>query len=126
VRRPTVDRTPLEPDTIRRTNEAATVLMTGGDTFDPTEVTVRTGDTVVWKNVSRHIHTVTADPSQVRNPRSVQVPDGTSPFHSEEILPDGVYRRAFIVPGTYRYVCVVHEDQGMAGTVIVRPNEPGE
>jgi plastocyanin len=26
----------------------------------------------------------------------------------------------FEVPGTYRYVCLPHEDHGMRGTVVVR------
>src|SRR5262245_43941756 len=32
----------------------------------------------------------------------------------------GSYRHKFGTKGTFRYVCTIHEDEGMKGTVIVR------
>ena len=33
---------------------------------------------------------------------------------------EGVHRYRFTKAGTYRYVCTVHEDDGMTGKIIVR------
>jgi plastocyanin len=97
-----------------------TVTM-GFTDFRPATVRIRTGQTVQWRNTSPIGHTVTADPSHVKNPANVALPDGAEPFHSGNIAAGEVWQRTFTIPGTYRYVCLPHEQQGMIGTVIVDP-----
>jgi plastocyanin len=97
---------------------AAVVTMTG-TRFEPYRVTVRAGETVEWRNTSDGTHTVTADPDRAANPDHVLVPRGAGLFHSGSLLPDESFRFTFTVPGTYRYVCLPHEDAGMIGSVLV-------
>lgn len=97
------------------------VKMTSARTFEPRIVEVTAGQTVVWRNDSMALHTVTADPSRAKKPETVVVlPDGAAPFSSQHILPDKIYRHTFTVPGTYRYFSVHGEDVGMMGEVVVR------
>jgi plastocyanin/mono/diheme cytochrome c family protein len=99
---------------------AASVNMTDELTFKPRTVEIKRGETILWKNPSSLMHTVTADPSKANDKSHVQLPKGAEPFHSGDIQPDGEYRHTFNVPGRYRYFCVPHEAAGMAGEVIVK------
>jgi plastocyanin len=95
--------------------------------YDPPQVTVSAGDTVVWKNTSSRAHTVTAYQGSY--------PDGaeywaTGGYESQdaavEAWPPGggldgseTYEHTFEIPGTYEYYCIPHEASGMLGTVVV-------
>lgn len=96
--------------------------------FDPREVRVETGTTVVWHNSSTRNHTVTAYDDGL--------PVGadyfsTGEFASEDaarngfidgegvLLPDQSYEHTFAVPGTYQYFCIPHERAGMVGRLVV-------
>ena len=105
-------REPLAPGT------AASIKM-GFTSFKPDRVTVRVGDTVEWRNTSVIAHTVTADPARAANPDNVVLPRRAEPFHSARIAAGSIFRYTFTIPGTYRYVCLPHEADGMIGTVIV-------
>lgn len=105
--------------------EAATVEMTSSHAFSPREVTIRAGEAVVWKNASKDVHTVTADPSRVNRKESVSLPPGAKPFHSGEIAAGNSYRHTFTTPGTYKVVCLMHEEHGMTGTVTVKSADAG-
>jgi len=95
----------------------------GGDfTFEPAEVTVSTGDTVVWSFESAG-HNVECKPSEADE---ATLPDGAKPFASY----DGsdrfgtndqgtTFEYTFSVAGTYDYVCVPHIGMDMLGTVVV-------
>lgn len=96
------------------------VKITDERTFDPPRVEISAGDTVVWRNKSVVLHTVTADKSRAKRPDSVLLPDGVEPFSSTHIQPARIYRHTFTVPGTYRYFCVLNEEVGMVGEVVVR------
>ena len=97
----------------------ATVTM-GMTSFKPETVTIRSGQTVQWRNTSPISHTVTADSSMAANPANVQLPAGAASFHSGTIGAGEVWSYMFTEPGTYRYVCLPHEKKGMIGTVIVQ------
>ena len=101
--------------------EATTVELTSGHTFSPREITIRSGETVTWKNTSKDVHTVTADPARASKKEHISLPVGAKPFHSGEIAPGKTWSMSFSIPGTYRYVCSFHEDHGMMGTIIVKP-----
>ena len=96
----------------------ATVTM-GMSTFNPTNIRIRSGHTVQWRNTSPITHTVTADPRRAANPANVQLPQGARAFHSGSIPAGQTWSYTFTTPGTYRYVCLPHERQGMMGTVVV-------
>ena len=48
------------------------------------------------------------------------VSQGTRRFKPIGIRETGSQSRRFTKAGTYRYVCTIHEDDGMTGTIIVR------
>ena len=55
-----------------KTQPAVVVDMTGSLlVFEPATIEVKAGQTVVWKNSSREVHTVTADPGQATNARTL-------------------------------------------------------
>ena len=95
-----------------------TVTM-GMNSFNPATIRVRSGQAVQWRNTSPITHTVTADPARAANAANVQLPPGAQAFHSGSIPAGQTWSYTFTTPGTYRYVCLPHERQGMMGTVVV-------
>jgi plastocyanin len=101
---------------------AVVVDMTGSLlVFEPAIIEVKAGQTVVWKNSSREVHTVTADPGQATNAQDVELPKGAERFDSGYLNPAQSYEHTFRTPGTYRYVCTLHEVQRMTGQIVVKP-----
>ena len=99
------------------------VHMTDRARFEPALVTIKAGETVEWRNASRHPHTVTLNPDLAKNPAHVVLPEGAEPFDSGEITPGDRITHTFTVPGTYFYICQPHEEKGMVGIVVVEPSE---
>ncbi|HVE38823.1 MAG TPA: plastocyanin/azurin family copper-binding protein [Planctomycetota bacterium] len=106
------------------TAHETTVEINSQHQFMPREISIRTGETILWKNNSGDTHTVTCDPTKVTNRDDVVMPTGAKAFHSGELRPGKTYKQTFNTAGTYRYVCVMHERDGMTGTITVRPMEP--
>ncbi|ADB60395.1 blue (type 1) copper domain protein [Haloterrigena turkmenica DSM 5511] len=97
--------------------------------FLPDEYEASVGETVVWKNTSEAIHTVTA--------REASLPEGadyfaTGGFEDEQTAIDAwhesqggkletreTFEHTFEVPGTYTYICEPHVNAGMTGQIIV-------
>lgn len=100
---------------------AATVTMTDSPAaFIPKDVTVKVGDTVEWKNTAKTPHTATFDATNATNKSEVSLPSGVKPFDSGFMFPGKTFDYKFTVPGTYKYVCLPHEPDGMVGEVIVK------
>ena len=87
--------------------------------FEPAAVHIKVGDTVEWTNHAIIEHTVTCDPAKARDSKSVALPSGVSVFDSGEFGSEQTFRHQFTSPGRYRYFCILHEDMGMVGEVIV-------
>ena len=91
--------------------EGARVLMVDNEPdltnwhFDPAEVTVPAGSTVVWVNKGKEEHTVTSDPDSREKFDSGYKKSGTS------------WQRVFSRPGRFSYHCAPHP--WMKGTVVV-------
>ena len=67
--------------------------------FSPSEVSVKVGDTITWKNNDSAAHTVTSgSPSEG--------PDGT--FDSSLFMSGTTFSHTFDKPGEYNYFCMVH------------------
>ena len=75
--------------------------------YDPAEITVPAGTTVVWLNKGKEEHTVTADDKS---------------FDSGLKKTGGTFSRAFPRPGKYSYFCQPHP--WMKGTVQVVAGAP--
>lgn len=105
-------------------SETATV-MAGPDgrlVFEPEQIDVSIGDTVVWEFKSAG-HNVSAIP---KDNEKVSVPGRAKPFASYEsgdlyaVVPEGkTYEHTFETSGKYTYVCIPHAASGMIGTVTV-------
>ena len=97
--------------------------------FDPVEITVSVGDTVVWANTSSRGHTVTAYGSGIPDEAEFFASGGydsteaaRDAFGSElgGLIESGdTWSHTFEVAGEYEYVCLPHEASGMVGTVVV-------
>lgn len=82
--------------------------------FDPKEITITEGDTVVWQNTDGH-HNVDGQKSVYpNNPESF----------GNQVGMDWSYQFIFNLPGTYDYQCDPHVSFGMVGKVIVNPKPP--
>jgi plastocyanin len=103
------------------TAEKGTVNMSNM-AFLPATITVNVGQNVVWKNSSQVIHNVVDDASKALNVADVKLPSSVKPFDSNFLQPGQTFARVFTVPGVYRYVCTLHEANGMKGVVIVKPS----
>lgn len=88
--------------------------------FVPAKVTINKGDTVEWINNAQSLHSATFDPAHAQDPKDVVLPKGAKPFDSGFMAPNAKYSHTFTVPGTYKYVCIPHEKDGMKGEVIVK------
>ena len=73
--------------------------------FDPTDVTVKAGDTVEWTNSDDIPHTVT------------KTGGPGADFDSGSLDGGATFEQTFDEPGTVDYVCTIHP--GQAGTVTV-------
>ena len=107
-------------------NGSPTIEMASGQRFAPDEITVSTGDTLVFSNTSSEAHSVTA--------YSDDIPEGadyftTGGFESESEARDNItdtlvkagdsFELTLDEPGTYRYFCIPHEEAGMVGRIVV-------
>lgn len=92
---------PEQPTPRPKSGEQANIVVQD-DLFEPTEVTVRVNETVVWRQEGVREHNVTAV-------------DGT--WGSGPLLLGSVYTMKFSRPGTYLFYCTIHT--GMRGAVLV-------
>lgn len=88
--------------------------------FVPQKLTVKVGETVEWINTGKELHSATFNPKHAQTPSQVSLPKGAKPFDSGFMTPGAKYSHKFTVPGTYKYVCIPHEKDGMLGEVIVK------
>lgn len=77
------------------------------DVFSAKKVTVSKNTKVVWRWAKG-----SGDHDVVSR--------GTKRFKSSKIKSTGTHSYTFKKSGTYRYVCTLHEDEGMTGQVVVR------
>jgi plastocyanin len=86
--------------------EVVVEMASGPTRFEPAEIVVAPGTTVVWQTVSGS-HTSTSEDGHWDTGR--RLPVGES------------FAFTFVDPGEYAYYCEPHKDQGMVGKVLVRP-----
>jgi plastocyanin len=114
---PTAEPTPTQPPQPSR--PVLRVSMDRMDRFFPDVLVIRPGDTVEWINNSDRLHTVTNDPASAIRADDVGRPLGAAPFDSGYVEPGKTYRQRFTQEGEYRYVCFLHETNGMVGRILV-------
>ena len=82
-----------------------------GWVFDPTEVTIQVGATVTWLNDDNTTH----DLAFIVERDGLPIMD--KPY---KIRQNETYSITFDEPGTFEYVCKLHLDYDMKGTIIVK------
>ena len=87
----------------------------GGLVFEPSQFTVKAGDTITFKNNAGFPHNVVFDEDEV--PSGVDA----SKISQEEYLnaPGETYSVTLTVPGTYGFYCEPHQGAGMVGKITV-------
>ncbi len=116
--------------------ETHTVEMTDDLIYDPEDLTVAPGDTVVWENVGDIGHSITAYEEEIPEEADYWASGG---FDNEQAARDnypdqgdvgggGTYEYTFEVEGDHEYFCIPHEQVGMLGTITVttEQQEPAE
>jgi plastocyanin len=79
------------------------------DFFRPKRATIDSGDRVRWTWRGQVEHNV----------RFRRVPRGASRRPGSRLISRGTFSRKFRTRGRYSYVCTIHEDLGMTGSVKV-------
>jgi plastocyanin len=109
------------------THEVQMVLVgTNGYKFDPADITIKSGDVVVFKGVSGLAHNVAFWPDSIP-PAAVPIlraamPDGTQDLATAMINDGQSVSISFAgaPPGVYKYYCIPHLPMGMKGTITVQ------
>ncbi|MBD3221532.1 hypothetical protein GF314_09840 [bacterium] len=86
--------------------------------FVPAEITIETGDTIIW-NWSGGSHTVTSG-------SSLEDPDLGELFDAPLNADNPSFSFTFDEAGTYPYLCRPHESLDMLGTIIVEQGVANE
>ncbi len=99
-----------------------------GYTFVPATVTIKSGDTVRWTNVSGGPHNVTfwsdSIPAGAGSRLQAAMPQQMSPLAGPLLsAPNATYTISFAgaPAGTYAYYCTPHLALGMKGKIVVQP-----
>jgi plastocyanin len=93
--------------------------MTDAYQYQPASLTVSKGATVIWTNTGSEQHTVTTDSSKVASKPNASIPSGAQAWDTGPIDGGQSTTRVLDTPGTYKYVCTLHESLGMQGTITV-------
>ncbi len=92
--------------------------------YDPPQIFVTVGDTIIWYNDDRESHTVTSGDSSGRfgwmDNKELGNPDGI--FDSEQFMPGESWSYKFKESGAFSYFCIIHP--WMEGIVIVEKEIP--
>src|SRR5579871_713432 len=96
---------PQTPPTPTSTARSGLVVVEAADQyFNPPQVTVAPGTTVIWKDVQGEHNMVADDQS----------------FASDVLIEGQSYTYVFSAPGQYRYVCTLHVGAGMWAEIDVQ------
>lgn len=96
--------------------------------FVPNTLVVKAGDTIKWTEMApQEAHTVTflatgqTEPNPFSPPSGGHTVAGHTYFNSGLLTYQKSYSLTFTKPGVYPYLCLLHNDYGMTGTVVVEP-----
>ncbi|MBT9316177.1 plastocyanin [Leptothoe spongobia TAU-MAC 1115] len=85
--------------------------------FEPSTITIKSGDTVTWVNNKMAPHNVIFDAAGV--PGGKDVADSLSQDQLT-FSPGESYSSTFTEPGEYNYFCAPHRGAGMVGKIVVQ------
>jgi plastocyanin len=109
--------------------------------FEPDRLEIAPGDTVRWEvengthdTVAFHPHPDGASSDEHEGDQDadehqempLRIPEGAKPWRSDHLrTPGESFEYTFTVEGVYNYYCHPHEEQGMAGLIVVGKPMPG-
>jgi plastocyanin len=106
--------------------DSSGVSMTEDFKFDPESIMVAAGTNVTFSNTTNEPHSVTAyeeslpDDADYFSSGGLQSESRARDEVGEALLDPGEeFEVTLETPGTYRYFCIPHEEQGMRGTIVV-------
>jgi plastocyanin len=82
--------------------------------FNPSPLSVKAGDTVIWRNDDVEIHTVT---SSGNSSSTFAMTNKNRELDSGPLNPRQTFKHTFEKPGNYNYFCMIHPS--MTGEVVV-------
>jgi plastocyanin len=88
--------------------------------YVPQRVTVLSGSAVEWRNTTKTLHDVTTEAEEAVEASDISLPPGERAFDSGFMSPGATFSYTFTVSGTYRYMCIPHEKDGMVGEIVVK------
>jgi plastocyanin len=99
--------------------------------FKPDPITIKAGDTVRWTMMDpREVHPLFFGPAAQEPANPFSPPSGGNTISSPTNivvtgpqLPGSVFNLTFTGPGTYKYICMLHDEAGMVGTITVTAAE---
>ena len=95
--------------------QTVNVSMTQSARFEPADVFINPGDTVLWTNTSTSLpHTVTGE--EPHRPEGFN----SGSFPLRWLRPGETFEFTFTSTGVFSYHCIPHNNFGMRGTVTVR------
>jgi plastocyanin len=80
--------------------------------YGPTKETVNRDSLITWK--------WTDESADVHDVKLVSGPKGFRKFQTEPASAGFRYSKRLTKPGTYKFICTLHEDDGMKMTIVVR------
>jgi plastocyanin len=83
------------------------VTITTAPEFEPADITIAVGTTVIWSNTDDEAH-------------AIQFTNGGLPTDPLTVEPNDTFEFTFQEPGVIHYQCGLHPDE-MAGTITVTP-----
>lgn len=94
-------------------DQRVTVEIVQRTRFNPGNVTIQQGMSVVWHNRSDRGHWISSDPVDFEDGAPVLTPDGGDPVVSERFYPGELFTHQFNQPGTWVVGSLDHWDTGM-------------
>ena len=102
---------PSEPENGGTTADATVQVV--NNSFNPSVAAVPVNGTVLWQWNSAGVE------------HNVTFTDGPSDGPNSETQGSGTFERTFSTAGEYNYVCTIHEELGMVGTINVAAGATG-
>ncbi len=80
--------------------------------YSPHKLTVNLGSKITWD--------WSEDAADVHDVKLVSGPKGFKKFQTEPASAGYVYHKTLTKPGTYKFICTLHEEDNMRMTIVVR------
>lgn len=88
--------------------------------YSPALITIPSGAKVTWLNKSYYSQSVTCDPKQAGNTKTVNLPPNAQAWDSGLLYPGQRFSKVFDISGTYIYFSLLMLSPNTVGTIVVK------